>query len=108
MRNQKLFTFAAALAAVLATAGTAEAGRAYIGTYTQEPTARGNNHGEGIYLMDINDATGAVSNPRVVAKMKSPSWIAFSPDHRFLYANAEILDYGAEKTGSVSAFAVDA
>jgi 6-phosphogluconolactonase (cycloisomerase 2 family) len=39
--------------------------------------------------------------------MKSPAWIALSPDKHFLYANAEIGDYEG-KTGSVSAFAVDA
>lgn len=99
-------TAALTLAAILGCANAAQAGRAYIGTYTQEPTARGNNHGEGIYLVDVDDKSGAVSNPRLVAKMKSPSWIALSPDHRFLYANAEILDYEG-KTGSVSAFAVD-
>ena len=88
-------------------ANTAYAARAYIGTYTQEPTARGNNHGEGIYLVDIDDATGAPGNPRLVAKMLSPSWIALSPDNRFLYANSEILNYGEGKTGSVTAYAVD-
>ena len=31
-----------------------------------------------------------------------------SADHRFLYANSEIPDYGPDKTGSVTAYAVDA
>ena len=101
MRKSKILMAVAAMA-LLGSAGAAQAGRAYIGTYTQ-----GGAHGEGIYLVDIDDATGAVSNPRVVAKMKSPAWIAFSPDKRFLYANAEIGDYEG-KTGSVSAFAVEA
>ena len=100
-------TAALTLAAVLGCVNAAQAGRAYIGTYTQEPTARGINHGEGIYLVDVDDKSGAVSNPRLVAKMKSPSWIALSPDNCFLYANGEIFDYDG-KTGSVSAFAVDA
>jgi 6-phosphogluconolactonase len=107
MRNRKILAAAAALAAVLATAGAAQAGRAYIGTYTQEPTARGNNHGEGIYLVDIDDVTGAPSNLRLAAKQVSPSWMALSPDNRFLYANSEILNYGEGKTGSVTAYAVD-
>jgi hypothetical protein len=37
-----------------ASAGTASAARAYIGTYTMERTARGENLGEGIYLVDID------------------------------------------------------
>ena len=105
----KLFTTVAAAALMLAGANTAFAARAYIGTYTPEPTARSDsNHGEGIYLVDVDNATGVPSNPRLVAKMLSPSWITLSPDHRFLYANSEILDYGPDKTGSVTAYAVDA
>jgi 6-phosphogluconolactonase len=105
--NKPVLTAALALAALFGFANGANAARAYIGTYTQEPTARGNNHGEGIYLVDIDNATGAPGNPRLVAKMLSPSWIALSPDNRFLYANSEILNYGEGKTGSVTAFAVD-
>jgi 6-phosphogluconolactonase len=105
--NKPVLTAALALAALFGFANGANAARAYIGTYTQEPTARGNNHGEGIYLVDIDDATGAPGNPRLVAKMLSPSWIALSPDNRFLYANSEILNYGEGKTGSVTAYAVD-
>lgn len=96
-------TAALTLAAVLGCVNAAQAGRAYIGTYTQG----GGAHGEGIYLVDVDDKSGAVFNPRVVAKMKSPAWIALSPDKRFLYANAEIGDYEG-KAGSVSAFAVEA
>ncbi|MBN9590234.1 MAG: hypothetical protein BGN85_11660 [Alphaproteobacteria bacterium 64-11] len=100
---------AASAVALLASSSTALAARAYIGTYTpNEPGARSENHGEGIYLVDINDQTGAPSHPRLVAKTLSPSWIVFSKDHRFLYAANEIGTYGPNKTGSVSAFAVDA
>ena len=101
MRKAKILMAVAAMA-LLGSAGAAQAARAYIGTYTQG----GNAHGEGIYLVDVDDKSGAVSNPHVVARMKSPAWIAFSPDKRFLYANAEIGDYEG-KTGSVSAFAAD-
>ena len=73
MTNKLVLTAALSLAAILGFANSANAARAYIGTYTQEPTARGNNHGEGIYLVDIDDASGAVSHPRVVAKMRSPA-----------------------------------
>ncbi len=105
--DRKQILAAVAVAAILGCSNTAQAGRAYIGTYTPEPTARGVNYGEGIYLVDIDDATGAASNPRLAAKMLSPSWITLSADHKCLYANSEILDYGPDKTGSVTAFAVD-
>src|SRR5882724_6490923 len=99
----------AALAAMLGSATAADAARAYIGTYTPDPAeARsGNtNHGEGIYLVNIDNATGAPSAPKLVAKTLSPSWVVLSADHKYLYAVNEIASYG-NKSGSVTAYAVD-
>ena len=81
--------------------------RAYIGSYTPEPTARALNHGEGIYLTDVNPVSGAPSTPRLVAKALSPSWLALSADHKFLYASSEILSHEGKEGGLVTAFAVD-
>jgi 6-phosphogluconolactonase len=100
----------AALAAVLGSANAANAARAYIGTYTPdpaEPHSAAGNHGEGIYLVNIDDATGAPSGPKLVAKTLSPSWVVLSADHKFLYAVNEIASYGANKSGSITAYAVD-
>ena len=100
---------AAAMTAALGAANTAYAARAYIGTYTAdpaEPRSGNNNHGEGIYLVNIDDATGAPSNPKLVAKDLSPSWITLSADHKFLYAVNEVASYG-NKSGSITAYAVD-
>ena len=55
----------AALMAALTSADAAWAARAYIGTYTKDPAAAragGGSNGEGIYLVDIDDATGAPSH----------------------------------------------
>jgi 6-phosphogluconolactonase (cycloisomerase 2 family) len=99
---------ASAMAAALLASSDAFAGRAYIGTYTPNPPgARSESHGEGIYLVDVNDQTGTPSNPRLVARTLSPTWITFSRDHKFLYAANEIANYGPKKSGSISAFAVD-
>ena len=57
--------------------------------------------------MNIDDATGAPSAPKLVAKSLSPSWITLSADHKFLYAVNEIASYGPNKSGSVTAYAVD-
>src|SRR4051812_45922747 len=100
----------AALMAALTSADAAWAARAYIGTYTPDPAdarSGGGNHGEGIYLVNIDDATGAPSNPKLVAKSLSPTWITLSADHKFLYAVNEIASYGANKSGSITAYAVD-
>ncbi len=104
--SNRLASFAAALA-LLAFHAAAQAARAYIGTYTPEPPGRSENHGEGIYLVDIDSRTGAPGTRRLVANVPSPSWIAFSPDHRVLYAISEISEYGPDKTGAVTAYAVD-
>jgi 6-phosphogluconolactonase len=36
-----------------------------------------------------------------------PSWIALSLDGKLLYTNREIVDWGPEKAGSVTAYAID-
>src|SRR3982751_7146921 len=107
----KFLTTVAAAALILGSANAAFAARAYIGTYTAdpaEPRSGNNNHGEGIYLVNIDDATGAPSNPKLVAKDLSPSWVTLSADHKFLYAVNEVNSYGANKSGSITAYAVDA
>lgn len=82
--------------------------RAYIGTYTPEPgSGQAQNHGAGIYLVSLDTATGALSNLRLVAKTKSPSWIALSPDGKTLYAGNEVSDFNGRSSGSVTAFAVN-
>ncbi|HKX65416.1 MAG TPA: lactonase family protein [Rhizomicrobium sp.] len=100
----------AALAAALGAADTAYAARAYIGTYTPDPAdprSGNNNRGEGIYLVTVDDTTGAPSGAKLVAKSLSPSWIALSADRKFLYAVNEIASYGPNKSGSITAYAVD-
>ena len=89
----------------------AYAARAYIGTYTPNPAdphAYANGKGEGIYLVNVDETTGALSDLKLVAKDRSPSWFALSADRKFLYATNEIDSYGPNKSGSVTAYAVDA
>ena len=50
---------------------------------------------------------GAPSSLKLVAKTLSPSWITMSKDHKFLYAVNEIASYGPNKSGSITAYAVD-
>ena len=95
-------------ACLMAAPAWAATERAYIGTYTADPAQRrSNNHGEGIYLVDVDTSTGMLSNVRLVAKTPSPSWISLSPDGKYLYAGNEVGNFNGAKSGSVSAFAVD-
>jgi 6-phosphogluconolactonase (cycloisomerase 2 family) len=106
----KFLTTAAIAALMLASANAAFAARAYVGTYTADPTephSAATGHGEGIYMVDVDSLTGAPSNARLMANTLSPSWITLSPDHKFLYVVNEISSFGPNKTGSVQAFSVD-
>ena len=108
IRTAALVTFTAAL---MGCASSAHAARAYIGTYTPnlaDPRAYAHGSGEGIYLVNINDTTGGMSGLKLVAKDRSPAWFVLSADHKFLYTVNEIDTYGSNKSGSVTAYAVDA
>ena len=100
-----------ATAVLMGCATSAQAARAYIGTYTPnlaDPRAYAHGSGEGIYLVNINDTTGEMSGLKLVAKDRSPAWFVLSSDHKFLYTVNEIDSYGPNKSGSVTAYAVDA
>ena len=73
----------------------------YFGTYTGAKS-------KGIYVAKFDPATGSLSEPQLAAESPSPSFLAVSPDGRFLYAANEVEQFGGEKTGAVSSFAVDA
>jgi len=106
LRIFRLTAIGALLASLLIIPAWAVTERAYIGTYTAE-SGPSRNHGEGIYLVELDTATGKLSNPLLMVRTPSPSWIALSPDGKFLYAGNEIGNFNGSKSGSVSAFAID-
>jgi 6-phosphogluconolactonase len=74
----------------------------YVGCYTAR--------GQGIYIYEMNVVTGALTQVRVVgtpAAAPNPSFLALSPNGRFLYAVNEIGNYETRQSGSVRSFAVD-
>jgi len=88
----------------------------YFGTYTgftymNEGLPAGRSHSKGIYVSRFHPATGEVSRPELAAEIVNPSFLAVSPDQRFLYAVIEDpLSLGPEfdHESYVSAFAIDA
>lgn len=72
----------------------------YIGTYTGAKS-------KGIYLFRLDPASGALAPLGVAAETTSPSFLAFHPNKRFLYAVGETEQFGGKKSGSVAAFAID-
>jgi 6-phosphogluconolactonase len=77
---------------------------AYIGSYTDASTPAG--HGQGISLLRLNAGSGELIPVKMFAN-PSPSWISIAPHGRVLYAFNAIDSFGSDKTGSVTAFAID-
>jgi 6-phosphogluconolactonase len=74
----------------------------YIGTYTEEGSAS-----KGIYAYRFEAATGRLTSLGLAANTINPSFLAVHPNQRFLYAVNEIGNYNGQKSGAVSAFAID-
>ena len=72
----------------------------YVGTYTD-------GRSKGIYLYRFAAATGILTPEGLAAESPDPSFLAVSPDHRYLYASNEIYDYAGRNSGSVSAFSIE-
>ena len=74
----------------------------YFGTYTEE-----GSKSKGIYAYRYDASTSELSPIGLVAETTNPSFLAVHPNHRFLYAVNETPSYKGEKSGGVSAFAID-
>jgi 6-phosphogluconolactonase len=74
----------------------------YVGTYTAEGSTS-----KGIYAYRFDSSSGAVTPIGLAAQTTNPSFLAVNPNHRFLYAVNETADYKGQKSGAVSAFAID-
>jgi 6-phosphogluconolactonase len=74
----------------------------YVGTYTNE-----GSESKGIYVYRFDSATARVVTVGLAAEAINPSFLAVHPNHHFLYAVNEVSDYQGEKSGAVSAFAIN-
>ena len=72
----------------------------YLGTYT-------GGKSEGIYVLRLNMATGALTPVSSTGEVVNPSFLAIHPSKKFLFAVNEIGTFGGKPTGAVSAFAID-
>lgn len=72
----------------------------YVGTYT-----RGGS--KGIYAYRFDSGTGKLTEAGVAAETPNPSFLTIHPNGRFLYAVNELSAFKDQKSGSVTAFAID-
>lgn len=99
-RTMKFVRTFACLAALASCAG-AEKILVFAGTYTRTSS-------KGIYSFRFDTATGAVTEVKLAVETSNPSFLALHPNGNWLYAVNEIADFGGAKSGSVTAFAIDA
>jgi 6-phosphogluconolactonase len=72
----------------------------YVGTYTDGGS-------RGIYRFALDPVSGVPTAPVLAAESENPSFLALSPDGRYLYAVNETDHFDAKGSGAVSSFAVD-
>lgn len=101
-----LFTALIASLPLTLWAGSAEKAAAkteyfvYVGTYTGPKS-------KGIYAYRFDAATGGLIPLGLAAETANPSFLALHPSRRFVYAANEIGNYQSQKSGAVSAFAIE-
>lgn len=98
MRNWSCI--AALTLALCAAPLTACAAFAYIGTYTP--------NGEGIYRVEVEKASGALSQPVLVARQRNPAQLTVDAQGKTLYAASEVADYQQSQHGAIVAWRIEA
>jgi 6-phosphogluconolactonase len=74
----------------------------YVGTYTH-----GRTHSEGIYLLEMDLASGRLTSKGAAARLADPSFLAIHPSRKFLYAVNELDKFNGQKGGGVSALSIN-
>ena len=78
---------------------------AFVGTYSS-PQGPAPGRGQGIHILELDTANGALAPRDVVRTTSSPSWLALDRTRTHLYAANE-TDTAGTGSGSVTAYAVD-
>ncbi|MEO8333965.1 MAG: lactonase family protein [bacterium] len=73
----------------------------YVGSYTE------NGRRDGIFLVRMNSATGALQQVGAVDGGPNPSFLAIHPNGRMLYAVNETTETEGKPTGAVSAYSIE-
>lgn len=73
----------------------------YYGCYTNPKSGS-----KGVYVSKFNSGTGELAAPELAVETGSPSFVAISPDKKYLYAVGEMPTAG-KKSGGVSSFSIN-
>ena len=81
---------------------------AYVASYSSPQGPEGSKgNGQGIYLLEMNSLTGALTPREVFQNGSNPSWLALDAGRTHLYSANETATFGGLESGSVGAYAVD-
>ncbi|HUI40374.1 MAG TPA: lactonase family protein [Terriglobia bacterium] len=81
---------------------------AYVGTYSSPQGPEGSpGRGRGIYLFEMDPASGALVEREAFPNDSNPSCLALDPSRTHLYSANETQTYQGLPTGSVSAYSID-
>ena len=78
----------------------------YVGTYTRT-NPQGPDRAESIFRFRLDLETGSLTSLAPVTGLVNPSFLAWHPSGRYLYAVNEVDESGSKHGGTVTAFAVD-
>jgi 6-phosphogluconolactonase len=105
---------AAAMAPALTRAGESQSQSApsrilaCAGTYSSPQGPEGaKGRGQGIYVFEMNTATGALTQREIIPNDANPACLALAPSGAHLYSANEISNFAGGSSGSVSAYTVD-
>lgn len=80
----------------------------YVGTYSSPEGPEGSKgRGKGIYLFQMDPATGKLTQRDLFPNDSNPSWLALDHNGTHLYSANEISNYKGSASGSVSAYSVN-
>ncbi len=80
----------------------------YVGSYSFKGQKFGRSHGDGIYLFEMDPATGALTQREVFANPNNPSWLSLNSAKTHLYSCDELVHYQGKSSGAVTAYSIDA
>jgi 6-phosphogluconolactonase len=83
----------------------------FVGTYT-EPIRFGTGKvlkgkGKGIYVYRLDVSSGSIAQCALAEGVPNPSYLAFHPSHRLLYAVNELKEFEGAPSGAISAFSLN-
>ena len=80
----------------------------YVGSYSSPQGPEGSvGRGKGIYLFEMDGATGALTQRAVFDNPNNPSWLALNPAKTNLYSADELQKYQGKASGAVSSYSID-